>query len=85
MVNRLGLPLVGTERLHTPDLRTARAKKLVQAAHPTHVVRGFQRRSAKYGSWRNFVTDDFVAALSLTDTRFNRVVKTLAAFRKITQ
>lgn len=69
----------------TPDMRDTRAKRLKDAAHPSHIVHRYQRRSGRYGSFRDFVSGDFYTALTMSETRFNRVVKALPAFRKLTQ
>lgn len=68
-----------------PDMRTTRVRTLKQVCDTTHIVKGFERRSSKYGSWREFTTDAFAQALTLPDKEFNKLITTLATLKKFNQ
>ena len=68
-----------------PDMRTTRVRSLKSVCNTLHITRGFERRSSKYGSWREFTTDAFAQALTLPDKEFNKLITTLATLKKFNQ
>lgn len=68
-----------------PDMRTTRVRMLKQVCDTTHIAKRFERRSSKYGSWREFTTDAFAQALTLPDKEFNKLITTLATLKKFNQ
>jgi hypothetical protein len=65
-----------------PDMREKRSRKLKSACHPSHISRGWDRRSSRFGSYRDFTSGAFVRALQLKDDEFDELVTALTVAKK---
>lgn len=65
-----------------PDMRQKRSRKLKSVCHTSHVRRGYDRRSWRYGSYRDFTSEAFAHALQLNDEEFDELVTALAVAKK---
>ena len=68
-----------------PDMRQSWARKLKTAVHPSHVVRSYERRSKKFGSYRDFTSKWFYEARLLPVEEFEDLISTLLVAKKIHQ
>lgn len=66
-----------------PDMRQSWARKLKAASHPSHVVRKYERRSSKFGSYRDFTSEWFHNARLLPVEEFEDLLTTLLVSKKI--
>lgn len=71
------------ERNNKPDMRESRSRKLKAVCHPSHIEHKFERRTSKYGSYRDFTSGAFCRALQLKDVEFEELITALAVAKKM--